>query len=93
MSINGITASSPDFTGRVGVPGGYGPSSPVGRSSAANDRVALSIATNLVNQSSIISPAQRSRILQLQSAIEAHQFQTHPLELSIALVKAHLWDS
>ena len=90
MSLNPISASSP-YPADIGrVTEDLRIPSAVDRSSLANDRVALSIATNLVNQASIVSPEERTRIRQLQSAIEAGQYEMHPLELSIALIENNL---
>lgn len=54
-----------------------------------NDRVALSIATGLVKHTSD-SAASDARVQQLKNAIEAHQFDVHPLAVSLALIEAHL---
>jgi anti-sigma28 factor (negative regulator of flagellin synthesis) len=72
------------------------PQSPV--SSAApkaptpvNDQIALSLATNLLQQASHAGEQARlDRILQLKTAIVKEQYQYDPLVVGQALIQAHL---
>ena len=56
-----------------------------------NDQIALSLATNLVQQASSAGESARlERILQLKTAIVKEQYRYDPLAVGHALIEAHL---
>jgi len=56
-----------------------------------NDQIALSLATNLLQQASHAGEQARlDRILQLKTAIVKEQYQYDPLAVGHALIEAHL---
>jgi hypothetical protein len=67
--------------------GGAAPKAPI----PVNDQIALSLATNLVQQaSSAGEQARLERILQLRTAIVKEQYRYDPLAVGHALIEAHL---
>ena len=71
------------------VPASNAPASPI--PTVLDDRIALSMASRLVQQSSIESDsAQLTRILELKTAIEKGQYGVDPLIVSHALIEAEL---
>jgi anti-sigma28 factor (negative regulator of flagellin synthesis) len=58
---------------------------------AVDDRIALSMATRLVQQTlEGTDPGRLDRILELKTAIQKHQYSVDPLKVSHALVEAEL---
>lgn len=56
-----------------------------------DDRVALSLATNLLQQASQAdSSARLARILELKDAIQKNQYRVDPMKVSRALIEAQL---
>lgn len=58
---------------------------------AVDDRIALSVATNVVEQASTIGQdARLTRVLQLKTAIEKDQYVIDPMAVSHALIESEL---